>query len=650
MPIRFLINEAGNPFDISELQDLREELDSLDDDRRVIYRNDNASSLAQHDAVKFVIVSGPGTGKSHLFLDRIRHWHRQNPDAKIFVTSFVRKLVADLQSDIDNTELTQDQKRNITVSTLHKAARSFVERSHGTQEWRFRPHFRIIGQLWEEIIWKDVLDFHPSLDEVRYSWKEFREQLHNAEFDNSREWENLFNTYFKLCRFFNAAGFADLIIRARDSLIETPELNENKYFIIDEYQDFNSAEEELINQLIRGPSGLLIVGDDQQVLYEKLKSGKSILIRNRYQDTDHAKGMLPYCGRCSFNITKTAEYFIRQTAEAECIEKIYLPIKIADNYSKVQIIACATPATAVDYIEKFVSDNRTEINERRIRLAEGTAKDAFLLILTPAREVRFYREAKEVIERILTEYRTEDRSFSEDYYKILSYYSLANNPQNNFTFRKVLHYENIDENIVHELIESAMQNDQNLRDLEFEEITNAIQKCNEIKRILDDNSTNIEQMIENITPLITIDDSEKLKNDITRKSIGNETIAAIEHEEEEDAELEEIEVKRMNAIELLTIVGSKGLSADHVIIIGFDNVNMERVTPNAFYVAMTRARKSLHIITALRSGGAREAHRYINHLPEDHTEYHKYTKGERRKNQLDGRTGFINYLRSLSRH
>jgi len=493
-----------------------------------------------------------------------------------------------------------------------------------------------------------VLGFHPSLDEDRYSWKEFRKQLHDAEFDNSREWEHLFNTYFKLCRFFNAAGFADLIIRARDSLIETPELNENEYFIIDEYQDFNSAEEELINQLIREPSGLLIVGDDQQVLYEKLKSGKSILIRNRYQNIDYSKGMLPFCGRCSFHITKAAEYFIRQTAEAECIEKIYLPLKIADNGPKVQILACATPATAVDYIQKFVSDNQTEIDQRKNSLAEGSEKDAFLLILTPAREVNFYRQAKEIIEHILAEYRTEDRSFSEDYYKILSYYSLANNTQNNFTFRKVLHYENINENILLELNESAMQNGDNLSELEFEEISNIIQKCNEIKRLLDDNSTNIEQKIENITSLITIDDPEKLKNDLYRNSLGNETIAAIEHEEEEEAEREELEIKRMNAIELLTIVGSKGLSADHVIIIGFDNVNMRWITPNAFYVAMTRARKSLHIITAMQSGGATETHSYIDYLPDSHTEYYSYRKSDRSKTPRGSKIRFKDYLRRLN--
>jgi len=647
--MRHLINNDGTPFDSAELQSLRGELEALTDDGRTEYRNQNASAIAEHTAAKFLIVSGPGTGKSHLFLSRINFWYRQDVQAKVFVTSFVRKLVADLQNDIDgDTQLTDEQKSNITASTLHKFARSIVEQNHGTTEWRFQPHFRIIGQFWKDIVWGDVLVFHPELDRSVYTWKKFEEQLHNAEFDDSAEWQGLKATYFKLCQFFNAAGFADLILRAKDALAENADLNESSYFIIDEYQDFNSAEDLLINQLVNEPKGLLVVGDDEQVLYEKLKSGKPTLIRNLYQNNDYANGMLPFCGRSSFHIAKSAGHFIQQNREAECIEKIYLPIKTTDNKPKVQVIACATSPTAVDYIEKFVSDNKTAIDERKTKLAEGEEKDAFLLILTPAKEVNFYGESKEKIASIAAEYQPENRYFSEDYYKILSYYSLANNTQNNFTFRKVLYYENTAEARTHELIEIAMQNNQNFCDLEAEEIKSAIQKCNEIKAILETNGQTIEQKIESISGHIVVADKNRLKEDIERKSINQEEVAEIEHQEEEEAELEEIEVKKMGAVELMTIVGSKGLSADHVIIIGFDNVNMNWITKNAFYVAMTRARKSLHILTALKSGGARQAHDFLEQLPDEHAEYFSYKKSNHTKNQLQGKQGFKDYLATIN--
>lgn len=647
--MQFLINDDGTPFDSSKLETLAQQLDGLEDAQRTEYRHQNAAAIAKHGAAKFLVVSGPGTGKSHLFLDRIDHWYQQDAQAKVFVTSFVRKLVADLQNDINGDDkLSNAQKSNIAVSTLHKFARSIVEKNHGTAEWQFQPHFRIIGQFWKEVVWGDVLAFYPARDSNGYPWKKFEEQLHNAVFDQADEWLNLKEIYFKLCKFYNAAGFADLILRAKDALAESPQLNERNYFIIDEYQDFNAAEDALINALVNEPKGLLVVGDDEQVLYETLKSGKPILIRNLYKNSNYANGMLPFCSRSSFYITKSAGHFIQQNRETDCIEKIYLPIKTADDKPKVQIIACATAPTAVDYIEKFVADNKTAIDERKAKLAEGEERDAFLLILTPATEVNFYGESKDKIVSIVADYQAENRYFSEDYYKILSYYSLTNNPQNNFTFRKVLYYENIAKTRVHELIESAMQNNQNICDLESEDTKSALQKCNEIKAILETGSQTIEQKIEGIAGYIAVADKNRLKEDIERKSINQEEVAEIEHQEEEEAELEEIEVKKMGAVELMTIVGSKGLSADHVIIIGFDNVNMSWITKNAFYVAMTRARKSLHILTALKSGGARQAHDFLEQLSDDHAEYYSYKKSNHTKNQLQGKQGFRSYLNNIN--
>ncbi len=359
--MRYLINKDGTPFETSEIQTLSDELNALDDDKRRDYRDKNADEIARYnDTSKFLIVSGPGTGKSYLFLNRINHWYKKDAQAKVLVTSFVRKLVADLQNDIDgDDQLTDEQKNNITASTLHKFARSIVEQNHGTADWRFQPHFRIIGQFWKDVVWGDVLAFYSSLDKNEYTWKKFEERLHNADFEQSDKWQNLKKIYFKLCGFYNAAGFADLILRAKEALVENPQLNESDYFIIDEYQDFNSAEDAFINQLVNEPKGLLVVGDDEQVLYEKLKSGKPTLIRNLYQNKDYANGMLPFCSRSSFHIIKTAGHFIKQHRETGCIEKIYLPIKTTDDNPKLQIIACATATTAVDYIEKFVADNKT---------------------------------------------------------------------------------------------------------------------------------------------------------------------------------------------------------------------------------------------------------------------------------------------------
>lgn len=88
----------------------------------------------------------------------------------VFVTSFVRKLVADLQNDIKNDDkLTDEQKCKVTVFTLHKFARSIVEKNHGTKDWPFRPHSRIIGQFWKKVVCGDVLAYYPDIDKSDYT-------------------------------------------------------------------------------------------------------------------------------------------------------------------------------------------------------------------------------------------------------------------------------------------------------------------------------------------------------------------------------------------------------------------------------------------------------------------------------------------------
>jgi len=63
---------------------------------------------------------------------------------------------------------------------------------------------------------------------------------------------------------------------------------------------------------------------------------------------------------------------------------------------------------------------------------------------------------------------------------------------------------------------------------------------------------------------------------------------------------------------------------------------------------MTRARKSLHILTALKSGGARQAHNFLDQLSDKHIEYSSYIKGNHTKNSLQGIQEFKNYLNNLN--
>jgi len=646
--IRFLINEDCSPFNSSELNTVGSALDKLEGDKRKKYRNENTSAIANNSKDKLLIVSGPGTGKSYLFLSRIKYWLNNDPRANIIVTSFVKKLVVDLEADISSDpNLSDEQKNQTKVFTLHKYARSIIEKNQGTTEWRFGRHFRMIGQLWKQVVWKDVLLHFSNLDQDIYSWKSFEEQLHNNNFEQSEEWKRLKQKYYELCKYYNAAGFADLIIRARKALEENERLLEKSYVIVDEYQDFNFAEEQLIKQLTEKARGVLIVGDDDQVLYERLKSGKPTLIRNLYRKGEYAKAMLPFCGRSSYHISKCAEYYINKSRDSDGIDKIYLPLDKDKGAPKVAVVACAAPSSAVDYIRKFIKDHKTELDLRKKDIEEGQSDESYLLILTPQNDLGFYMKAAPDVFKIIDKYKDCGKNYSSDYYKVLNYYSIANYPNNNFNMRKTLYYETVSDDQVYKYIFNAMQNNINICETNDITINDILKKCQQIKEIIESEST-VSETVEQLSKLINVNDKDAFEKDLIRQAINENKITELDHQEDEDVAAEEVDAVQVQAAEVLSIIGSKGLSADHVIIVGFDDVNMNYVTKNAFFVAISRARKSLHILTALKARGASSSNNYINQMPESNMQFKKYKKTDGSLTNLSNRNKFVRYLSWLN--
>ncbi len=184
--VRYLINEKGEPFANGELDSLVKALDAHSAADRMAYRNDNARAIARHPAELLLIVAGPGTGKSSIFKQRVLYWLERKPEAQILALSFVRKLVADLRTDIQTDGALSDaQKSQVDVFTLHKYARSVVEQNRGTREWSFAAHFRIIGQIWKEVVWHDGLLLSGQKKVGQYPWKAFEKQLHDDQFDDT---------------------------------------------------------------------------------------------------------------------------------------------------------------------------------------------------------------------------------------------------------------------------------------------------------------------------------------------------------------------------------------------------------------------------------------------------------------------------------
>jgi superfamily I DNA/RNA helicase len=607
-----LVRDDGTPFPQDEVEALSDEFCAHDVDERIALRNENADQIARHEAARLLLVSGPGTGKSTLFKARLKHWLDEHPGENVAVATFVRKLVKDLKDDIaTDTSLSAQQKSCVSVLTLHSLARSIIERNRGTKALSLKPHCLMIPPRWEVMVWADAVALRGSFTLEEHPWEQLRESLYRAEPMTEDDWAALREEHIKLQRFYNALTFADLIVFATDAIREEPKLVEGTFYIIDEFQDFNAAEEQLIRELTREARGLLLVGDDDQVLYDRLRAGDPDIIRTYYNDEpEFANGMLPFCGRCGFYICRAAEAFLKQERDEDAIEKVFVSLSSEEEAEKVRVVASTTPKSGVEYIEAFLEQHREQLEERKEAIENKTKKDSYLLILTPGRKMPFLGEEADRLRELLNVYAVPGEKLSREYWAVRDYYYAARDLSQNFTLRQVLAREGVDHEIVVELLREAMSSGRNLRDLDHAVISECIEKIEAVAAIIDGEADLPAKAV--ALEALGFGSAATLERDLAIRPIRGASDPGVEEAGEG--------LETVGAAEIQTIVGSKGLSADHVIVLGCDDVSLALTSRSAFFVAMTRARQSLTLMASMRGGGAKGLHAYVTALPDDDVE------------------------------
>jgi len=609
-----LVNDNGEPFSAEELAETRAALSGLNMGQRESVRNANADAIASSQARRMLIISGPGTGKSTLFIKRLRHWLAVHPEDRIGVATFVRKLVTDLREDLKNdSTISDDDKKRVSVQTLHRTARSIVERNRGTSELPLKRFCRIVSPSWEETVWTDALLLHPDYKPEDFLWSAMEDSLYDAEPRAEAPWLALRQSHLRLERLYNALAFPDLILVATQALREKPDLAAGTLFIIDEFQDFNIADRNLIRALTAESPGLLLAGDDDQVLYDTLRRGHASIIRDYYQDPEFAKAMLPYCSRCSLHICRAAEAFLLANRPPEAISKLFLPFRGASD-AKVVVAAATSPSAGVAYIERFVEEHKQELKERAKAIADHKAKDPYLLVLTPARKMKFLDAdgALQHLQELLAPYMVAEAELCGDYWDVRDYYYLAKEPSQNYGMRKVLAHEGVKQELIVSLIRRAIAEESDFVNLGDEVVATCIEISQRVHEVIESGGTGVE-LTERLQKLITIAEPNELARDLERAPLTKPA-----DPDDDTPEFDQIET--VTPVQVATIVGAKGLSADHVIVLGCDDVNLKRTTRNAFFVALTRARESLTVMACIGGGGATLLHDFVRLLPDEHSQ------------------------------
>lgn len=297
---------------------------------------------------KKIIVAGAGTGKTATFKELLRRLG-QGPKDRRLVATFLGGLKKDLEKDLGDLA---------RVYTFHGYCFSLL---------RSNPNVRATAGVTEAI------HYAPRIGQlVKSDWRiinsgaapDFAPHLRNA-LDSSEI------TFF-LARgcYYDATGFDDSIVHVQRALANRPQdVPVYDLVIIDEFQDFNRSEVEVINAL-SSKNSVVIAGDDDQALYGNLRGASEQYIREFHKRPDYKSFNLPFCMRCPSVVVNATNDIIAEAHQRQLlgdrIQKRYDSFHrpVDDQYPKLRVVQTSVQNAkpkATNYFGRYILEQIKKI-------------------------------------------------------------------------------------------------------------------------------------------------------------------------------------------------------------------------------------------------------------------------------------------------
>lgn len=416
-------------------------------------------------------------------------------------------------------------------------------------------------------------------DDIRRLGLEFGEPFDQA-FAELHEDADSLAFYLGRADYYGAVGFTDSVYRVFTQLRDgTHEVPEYALVIADEYQDFNRLEAEFI-RLLASRSPVLLAGDDDQALYG-FRHASHEFIRAVFGDDAYEKFNLPLCSRCPPVLTEATVAFIQAATVAGRLAgripkdfACYWPDKYAEHARHPRIIHahCSTK----DAVQLLVDNELRRLYQSEREDIDASGDIPFLIIGPNSRHQ--LKALHEYLEPRLGEQFRFDSSQKQELEIEEGYAHLRRDPVSNLGWRLVLLVDPLNEDALREVIRQSHETGEPLVDL--------------------------------------------LPEDYKQRHLQK----ADEPPPEQPAA--EAEAAARPQVKLVTFLGSKGLSARHVLVVGVNDHDIPR-DPAAvddadvcqFIVALTRAKHSCMLVSngvyVAKRGMVARPSRFIGMIPRE---------------------------------
>ena len=365
--------------------------------------------------------------------------------------------------------------------------------------------------------------------------------------------------------------------------------------LIDEYQDFNEVESAFVD-ILATKNKILIVGDDDQALYE-FKGASPRFIREKYEasNAEYDSHTLRFCSRCTDAVIGAFHNIVTRyklnATESRRIGKEYIcyePDKKNDSAANPKILL--SKDTNVNSIPYFIKDQLTEILKgQRIKtvLVIGEAQSCSPQLFSVAKKLR-HLGFKNVDHR-----KTERRMYTFRQFVVDAYKLLAKDNTSRLAWRILA------ELLPEEDRETLIQDDC----AGTKELSSSL--ASDFKTLHERNAAVLSKLIgasPSTIKAIAKSSIDKLREQIVDEESNPREMLAYQLVEEN-----QILPRPLRSLEITVcnILGSKGLGADVVFLIGFDQGKLpsqaaaKESEVYQFLVALTRAKKRIYLVNTI---------------------------------------------------
>ena len=238
-----------------------------------------------HTEGPLLVLAGAGSGKTRVLTHRIAYLIDEmgvNP-YNILAITFTNKAAGEMKERVKN--LVGEGSESIWVSTFHSSCVRILRRF--ADRLGYDENFTIYDADDSKNIMKDVCK-RLSIDTKVLKERTILNAISNAKdeliapdtyrVENRGDFRlsrigDAYDEYQKTLKKNNAMDFDDLIMNTVLLLRQNADVRDNyqkrfKYILVDEYQDTNTSQFMLINELAGGYKNLCVVGDDDQSIYK----------------------------------------------------------------------------------------------------------------------------------------------------------------------------------------------------------------------------------------------------------------------------------------------------------------------------------------------------------------------------------------------